>query len=183
MSIKNILITGDDGYNSIGTRLLTHFLKNKYSLKIAATKRQQSGVGGKMTINQKIKWGKSLIDGVEAIWVDSTPADVINFSKQYFKKKFDLIISGMNLGPNISNGVLSSGTYTAAFRAINLGLADKALAISLNCSPEEWYKVGNLNENIKSRLNYPGKILMEIINLAIQNNFWVIGPVYTEPVG
>jgi 5'/3'-nucleotidase SurE len=45
-----ILLTGDDGYNSIGTRLLVHALKNEHTLQIAATKSQQSGVGGQLSL-------------------------------------------------------------------------------------------------------------------------------------
>lgn len=172
MTIKNILLTGDDGYNSIGTRILVHFLKNKYSLTVAATKKQQSSVGGKLTLNQKIKWGKAQVDGVEAIWVDGTPADVMNFSKQYFQKKFDLIISGINFGSNISNAIFSSGTYAAAFRALSLGLAPQALVMSLNRPPAEWYKDGDLNENLEPYLQYPGKAMDRVIDLIIQNHFW-----------
>ena len=50
MNIKRILLTGDDGYNSLGTRLLIYFLKDRYELAIAGTKHQQSGVGGHVNV-------------------------------------------------------------------------------------------------------------------------------------
>ena len=46
MKVKRILVTGDDGYNSLGVRVLAHFLKDKYDLEIVATKTQYRGVGG-----------------------------------------------------------------------------------------------------------------------------------------
>lgn len=43
---KKILLTGDDGYDSLGTRLLVRGLRDEFDLKIAGTKDQMSGVGG-----------------------------------------------------------------------------------------------------------------------------------------
>lgn len=175
MKIKNILITGDDGYNAIGTRLLIHFLQDKYQLKIATTKEQQSGVGGKLNLGGDIKWGKASVDGVESVWVDGTPVDAVLFAFNYFKEKFDLIISGVNLGPNIGGGVMCSGTYAAAFSALNLRLGDKALAISWNCPPDSWLKDGKDSGSLETYLDYPGKMVNRIIDLALENELWGCG--------
>jgi len=73
MKIKRILLTGDDGYNSIGIRLLAHFLKEKYELVIAATKVQQSGVGGMLNIKHGGHWEETEVEGVKVIYVSGTP--------------------------------------------------------------------------------------------------------------
>lgn len=41
MAKKRVLLTGDDGYNSLGTRLVIAALKESYELQIAGTLRQQ----------------------------------------------------------------------------------------------------------------------------------------------
>ena len=46
MAKKRILLTGDDGYQSLGTRLVAHVLRENYDLTIAGTVSQQSAVGG-----------------------------------------------------------------------------------------------------------------------------------------
>ena len=94
--IKTILLTGDDGYNALGIRVLAHLLKDNYEVSIIATKTQQSAMGGKLTLSGSFKWGKEKVDGIDAVWVDGTPIDVTEFSQGYFKHKFDLVISGIN---------------------------------------------------------------------------------------
>jgi len=172
MKVKNILIVGDDGYDSIGTRVLIHFLKDKFNLKIAATKEQQSGVGGKMTLAKEVGWGEAAVDGVDALWVDGTPVDAIEFARNYFKKKFDLVISGINLGANVTNGIISSGTFAVAFRALALEIADKALVMSWNCPDDFWCREGDANDEFRRFLDYPGYPADKIIELAFKNDFW-----------
>jgi len=171
MKIKRILLTGDDGYNSIGIRLLVHFLKNKYDLNIVATKVQQSGVGGKLSIKEGGQWGKVQVDGVPALWVSGTPGDAMELVNTYFKKSFDLVLSGINLGPNIV-GDLASGTFTAAVRAIKLQLAPKAIAFSWVAPASFWYRDHQGNEDLATYSTYPGEAAYKLINLAITNNFW-----------
>ncbi len=173
MKIKNILITGDDGYNSIGIRLLIHFLKNKYQLKVAATKKQQSAVGGKMTLDKKMRWGKKLIDEVETIWVDGTPCDALEFASNHFKSQFDLVISGVNLGPNVSDGAWSSGTFAAGDRARSLKLGKKVLVLSWDTPSTSFHHINyHGNENLYTFLDYPGAAINKVIELSIQNNLW-----------
>ena len=46
MKVKKILLSGDDGYEAVGIRVLVELLKDSYELKIAATKGQRSAIGG-----------------------------------------------------------------------------------------------------------------------------------------
>ena len=172
MTIKRILLTGDDGYNSIGTRLLIRALKDKYDLRIAATKTQQSGVGGKISMSGEHAWGEEVVDGVPAIWVDGTPCDAAEVAQGYFSEPFDLVISGMNLGPNVSSAIISSGTYSAAVRSLGVNLAPRAMAISWDASPEFWLHAGNLVEDISKHTEYPGGVLGPIVEKCIEQEFW-----------
>lgn len=172
MKIKNILITGDDGYNSIGTRLLVYYLKDKYNLKIAATKDQQSGVGGKINVLTGGKWGKTKVDSVEAIWADGTPSDAIECAVSYFKESFDLVISGINLGANISGSTISSGTLAAAWRSAFLKMAKKFIAISWYAPFHFIFKEHKYDDDLKDFLEHPGKNAHQVIDLSIKNDFW-----------
>jgi 5'-nucleotidase len=173
MRIKNILLTGDDGYKSLGIRLLIGFLKDKFNLKLAATLTQQSGVGGKMSLVKGGRWGKVEADGVSGIWVKGTPMDAVGCAKTFFKKtKFDLVISGINLGPNISGAVMSSGTFAAAHRALYINLAPFSLVLSWNLPSSYWFKDHNVRQELKRYHNYPGKISAKVVDLCIKNKFW-----------
>jgi len=127
---KRILLTGDDGYNSLGTRLLIHYLKETYELAIAATRDQQSGVGGHGSFDTRGTWEEVNVDGVPGFWVSGYPVDAVECAQGYFKKKFDIVISGINWGANVSGSVVTSGTIAAALRALFVQLTPQGIAIS-----------------------------------------------------
>lgn len=172
MSVQRILLTGDDGYNSIGTRLLIHALKDTYDLAIAGTKTQQSGVGGKISVQHGGTWNETTIDGVPAFWVDGTPGDAMECASAYFPKKFDLILSGMNLGENISMGVVASGTVSAAQRGVVMGIAPQAISLSWMVPPAFYFKKHDEKEDISEHMEYPGKVLKCLITLCITEKLW-----------
>jgi 5'-nucleotidase len=168
--IKRILLTGDDGYNALGTRLLIHFLKEKYDLFVAGTKGQQSGVGGHLSIKNGGIWEETTIDGIPAFLVDGFPCDAMECLGGRPEMKFDLIISGINWGANIGAAIVSSGTYSAAVRALNLHLAESAIVMS-------WDKKNILRnhdskDDLSPFLEYPGQIAYKIFTKAIESDLW-----------
>jgi len=172
MKVKRILLTGDDGYNSTGTRLLVHILKSEYQLCIAGTKDQQSGVGGRKTLGKNLVWGEDVVDGVQAIWIEGTPVDSIECAKEFFKEPFDLVISGINFGVNVSGSLITSGTFSAAFHAVNLGIAPWALSISLDCSANKYIEEHKKDADIRMYHTYPGQEAYKIIQEAIKEDLW-----------
>jgi 5'-nucleotidase len=172
MTPKRILLTGDDGYNSIGIRLLIHALKDDFELAFAATKHQQSGVGGKLTFGDDTKWGEVTVDGVAGIWVDGAPADAVGCAHGYFDQPFDLIISGINLGINASSAIVSSGTFSAAIRGLGIKLAPRALVLSWECPPDLWSMAHDGNHDLTSYQDYPGKILKPLFKKIFAENMW-----------
>lgn len=171
--MKRILLTGDDGYNSVGTKILVHLLKDKYELKIAATSKQRSGVGGHISLKHGGKFGIDKIDGIEALWVDKYPVDAIECARSYFKEPFDLIISGMNWGENVGVAFATSGTISAALRGLGIGLSNKAITISWKVNHELWTST-NSHLGIDPYIDYPGKTAVGIIEKIIENDFFGI---------
>lgn len=171
-NIKRILLTGDDGYNSIGTRLLIHTLKEHFDLQVIATRHQQSAVGGKLSLATGGTWGETTIDGVPAIWVEGSPADAMEFARVYCTQPFDLILSGINLGLNGSSGIVSSGTFSAAIRGMGLGLAPKGMALSYGAPMEVMLKKHDENEALDDYLQYPGAVLKPLFDLIFQEKMW-----------
>jgi len=171
-SIHRILITGDDGYTSTGTRLLARLLKPHFECMIVATKGQMSAVGGALHIKDGCSFGEDTVEGVPAIWIDGYPCDALEYLVGRGYGPFDLVVSGINWGMNIGNAIVSSGTYSAAIRSIHLGLAPKAIAISWFTPPSAWTKLHNHDDSLDTFLTYPGKAALEVIQVSIQNNFW-----------
>lgn len=169
------MLTGDDGYNSIGTRLLIHFLKDKYELAIAGTKTQQSGVGGSLTLKHSVSWEEIEVDGILGVCVHGSPCDAIEFSQWYFKKSFDLVISGLNLGPNVGPTLISSGTYSAGLRTLGVGLAKRAIVASWNAPTHLIMMDHHMKNKIDPFVEYPGRALNSVIAYTIKKDFWGTG--------
>jgi 5'-nucleotidase len=172
MNIKSILLTGDDGYNSTGTRLLIYALKDKYDLTVVGTKEQQSGVGGKMQIATGFNWQETKVDGQRAFAIDGTPTDAMEFAATYFKQPFDLTISGVNWGANLGSLIFSSGTINAALRAVSTHLSQKTIAMSWDLPPE-FYLIDHQHINeVENFIEYPGNSIKLLLDLIFKNDFW-----------
>ncbi|MBN2101091.1 5'/3'-nucleotidase SurE [Candidatus Dojkabacteria bacterium] len=172
MEIKRILLTGDDGYNSLGIRVLCEVLKDKYELFIVATKRQQSAVGGLLTMSKDPHWEKTKVDGIDAISVDGSPVDCMEFAQGYFDKKFDLIISGINWGENVTHSIISSGTFCAGVRGVGVGVAPRAVVMSLVTNSENFLRNHSSDDSIEDFIKYPGEAVKMVLDGCIENNFY-----------
>ncbi len=173
MQIRTILLTGDDGYNSIGTRLLIHYLKDHYNLFIAGTKKQQSGVGGYVNVGKDVHWKDIKVDGIKGICVDGTPGDAIEVTHAYLDSTFDLVISGINFGANIGGSFFSSGTIAAYLRSKLLKLTKRGITISHHSpDPKHWFHDHNRSNDISTYLDYPGKSAYQVIQYSINKDLW-----------
>lgn len=125
-----ILLVNDDGIEAEGLRHLVNFAKTKGEICVFAPKVQQSGKALSIEIHNGYEVKKTDIFGkdVEAYSVDSTPADCVRIATLGMKKKFDLVISGINCGPNLGGDIHYSGTVGACLEAAKQGI--NAIAVS-----------------------------------------------------
>lgn len=124
-----ILIVNDDGIEAEGIRHLVNWAKHKGEVSVFAPKVQQSGKSHSIEIHNSYEVKKvDIFDGVEAYSVDSTPADCVRIATLGMKKKFDLVLSGINCGYNLGGDIHYSGTVGACFEAAKGGI--KAIALS-----------------------------------------------------
>ena len=127
-----ILVTNDDGIFAPGLWALARELKNIAEVVVVAPDREQSACGTAVTLRQPLRTQrvKPLVPEIEAYAVEGTPADsVILALGKLVKDKIDLVVSGINQGPNLGNDVLISGTVGAALQGYLRGFP--ALAVSV----------------------------------------------------
>ena len=118
-----ILITNDDGIYAEGIRVLAEWAKTKGEVTVVAPKVEQSGKSHAIDFTRPIEIKKvDLMEGVEAYYMDSTPADCIRFAVLGMKGKFDIIFSGVNKGFNLGKDIVYSGTAGAIFEGGRLGI-------------------------------------------------------------
>ena len=133
-----ILVTNDDGIFAQGLWTLTKALKKIAQVIVVAPDRQQSGVGTAVTLHQllRVQRVEPPVPGVETYTVEGTPADsVIMALTKLAKDKIDLVVSGINHGPNLGDDVLISGTVSAALHSYQHGLPAIAISVDAKDNP------------------------------------------------
>ncbi len=133
-----ILATNDDGILADGLWKLVRELKKIAQVIVVAPDREQSGVGTAITFRQPLKVHSvtSVIPEVETYSVEGTPADsVILALGKLAQGRIDLVISGINSGPNLGEDVFISGTVGAALQGYFHGLPALAISIDARDSP------------------------------------------------
>lgn len=123
----NILLTNDDGFNSIGINILKDKLAKYGRVVIVAPLKHMSAKSVAITLGDGYE--VKVVDK-DVYSVDGTPADCVSFALTALDTKFDVVISGCNAGFNVSYDTLYSGTIGAALEALTKDV--KAVAFSCN---------------------------------------------------
>src|ERR1700750_408181 len=110
-----ILITNDDGIYSPGIAALARIASRFGKVTVIAPDVEQSSMGHAVTHSRPLSYKKSPItfEGIEAFRVNGTPADCVALGT-YLWEQTDIVLSGINMGPNIGNSMWHSGTLAAA---------------------------------------------------------------------
>lgn len=133
-----ILLTNDDGIYADGIWALYQELKKVASVTVVAPDSEQSSVGHGITLSHPILIKKVTRKGrFFGYGISGTPADCIKFGvKIVLKKKPDLVISGINLGPNDGCSVFYSGTVAGAREGAIMGIASLAVSLATFLNPD-----------------------------------------------
>lgn len=139
------LITNDDGISSRGlVELAKVAARAGLEVLVAAPHLERSGASaslGAMRKDGRVMFEECSLeglDGVRALSVEATPAFIAWAGvRGAFGPEPDVVLSGINKGPNTGHAILHSGTVGAALTANAHGVS--ALAVSLNAAePRHW---------------------------------------------
>jgi len=137
----SVLVTNDDGYDAAGldavvTQLLT---LPGVTVTVVAPTTNQSGTGGKTTPTPLTGTKTSTLNGFPAVAVVGFPADSVVYAlDQVMKDKPDLVVSGVNEGPNFGPLATVSGTVGAAEKAASVGIPALAASQGLGDSGPDY---------------------------------------------
>ena len=131
--MKNILVTNDDGVLAPGLLALVQEMRHLGKVTILAPDRNWSGSGHVKTLDRALRMREfHLEDGSQAFASDGAPSDCVALAMLgYFKEKFDLVVSGINVGANLGHDVTYSGTVTAAMEAVIAGVPGIAVSLEV----------------------------------------------------
>ncbi|MGP1958147.1 MAG: 5'/3'-nucleotidase SurE [Arsenophonus sp. ER-NS5-MAG3] len=123
-----ILLSNDDGVTATGIQTLATILHKYYFVQVVAPDRNRSGASNALTLDKALRITR-LPNG--DISVQGTPTDCVYLGvNQLIQPSPEIVISGINHGPNLGDDIIYSGTVAAATEGRHLRLP--ALAISLN---------------------------------------------------
>ncbi len=119
-----ILVTNDDGFSSRGIKALVESLRSVGDIFVVAPDGARSAQSNAITVNNPIRARKILDEeGFTVFKCSGTPTDCVKLAiDQLLPRKPDLLVSGINHGPNSSISVIYSGTMGAVFEGCICGV-------------------------------------------------------------
>ena len=123
-----ILLSNDDGYFAPGIEVLADALRKRFGdVTIVAPERDRSGASNSLTLDRPLMVRRAP-NGF--LFVNGTPTDCVHLAVTGLLEQLpDVVVSGINLGANMGDDTIYSGTVAAATEGFLLGIP--AIAVSL----------------------------------------------------
>ena len=147
-----ILLSNDDGYYADGIQVLIKELSIKHEIFVAAPLENNSAGSSALSTRKDIN-----VDNVKKnhYVIDGTPADCVHIALTcLIKEKIDIVVSGINMGANLGDDVIYSGTVAAAlegrhleFSPIAISLITKDVSYLKNAAQSSSYLFEKIIEN------------------------------------
>ena len=157
-----ILVSNDDGVYSPGIAALARAAAAFGEARVVAPDVERSSAGHSITSSRPLSYKRTQHLPVEAYRVNGTPADCVALGISQWDG-VDVVLSGINLGPNLGNGIWHSGTLAAAKQAALMGVPGIALSLSLrNVEPDFAALQSALDEVLSQLLPTPPSLLLNV---------------------
>lgn len=122
------LVSNDDGYFSPGILALAESLAKEGEVVVVAPERDRSGASNSLTLDRPLSVRKAP-NGF--FFVNGTPTDCVHLAVTgLLNFRPDMVVSGINDGPNMGDDTLYSGTVAAATEGFLLGISSIAVSLA-----------------------------------------------------
>lgn len=183
-----ILISNDDGIAANGIRCLSEVLAEQHEVYVIAPDRERSAAGHSLTLHTPIRVEEvEAYNNVKKAWVTTgTPGDCVKIGISAIlsqKEQPDLVISGINHGPNLGADILYSGTVSCAMEGALLGFRSIAMSLaSMKYEYEDFRFAAKFVNSLIPKLsefNFPKKSILNI-NIPALDEDDISGVAITE---
>ena len=169
MNPLRILISNDDGVFAEGIRTLAaEANKRGHIVTVVCPDQERSATGHGLTLHSPIRAERAdelFAKGVTAWGCSGTPADCVKLAlNELMPEKPDLILSGINHGPNLGTDIFCSGTVAAAME----GTLEKIPSLAVSIASFQWRKFSfaggmalDISESFLKR-NWPNNLLLNL---------------------
>ena len=123
-----ILLSNDDGYFAPGLEQLAAALAPRAEITVVAPERDRSGASNSLTLDRPLAVRRAP-NGF--LFVNGTPTDCVHLAVTGLLEELpDIVISGINLGANMGDDTIYSGTVAAATEGYLLGIPSIAISLA-----------------------------------------------------
>lgn len=123
-----ILISNDDGYFAPGIEQLAGALRAHADITVVAPERDRSGASNSLTLDRPLNVRRAP-NGF--LFVNGTPTDCVHLAVTGLLEEMpDMVVSGINLGANMGDDTIYSGTVAAATEGYLLGIPSVAISLA-----------------------------------------------------
>ncbi|MFQ6074213.1 MAG: 5'/3'-nucleotidase SurE, partial [Candidatus Bathyarchaeia archaeon] len=167
--MKTILLINDDGIESPGLIAMKRKLEDLGDVVVIAPREERSGIGKAITSSGYVQIVETrLTDGSKVYATDGTPADAFLLGvNKILKHPPDLLVAGINLGPNLGiDDLLNSGTLGAALEAAIHGVP--AVAVSY-CKREFIDQHADKAKITQEKLEFTASLAQKIVEHLLKN--------------
>ena len=124
--MQTILVSNDDGVDAPGIKILAEKLWDIANVVVVAPNTDQSGASHSLTLSRPLR-AAQLSNGFYS--VNGTPSDCVHLAiTGFLEQEPQMVISGINSGPNLGDDVLYSGTVAAAMEGRFMGFPSIAIS-------------------------------------------------------
>ena len=123
-----ILLSNDDGYSAPGIEALDRALAGLAEIVVVAPERDRSGASNSLTLDRPLHLRRAS-SGYS--YVNGTPTDCVHLAVTGMLDRLpDMVVSGINLGANMGDDTIYSGTVAAATEGYLLGIPSIAISLA-----------------------------------------------------
>lgn len=128
----SVLITNDDGIQAPGMHALARALAAVGPVAVVAPEHERSATGHAITLHKPLRAVRAAIPGLEIpAWAtNGTPADCVVLGVlDLLPQRPEVVVSGINVGPNIGGDLTYSGTVSGAMEGAIMGIPSIAVSV------------------------------------------------------
>jgi len=157
-----ILLSNDDGYFAPGIEALAEALRGLGEVTVVAPERDRSGASNSLTLDRPLAVRRAPSG---FFFVNGTPTDCVHLAVTGLLEHLpDIVVSGINLGANMGDDTIYSGTVAAATEGYLLGIPSVAVSLSTRHG-KHFATAGAIARDLVERMRReppPGPILLNV---------------------
>lgn len=163
-----VLLSNDDGIEAAGLAALAREISSAHQIAIVAPDRERSASGHAITMDRPLRAKPVESLGVPAWSVNGTPSDCVKLAlTTLLKRRPDLVISGINRGPNLGTDVFYSGTVAAAWEGLFFGLPAVAVSLATHAAGADYTLAARAARAVAERLLAKPALAHTLLNVNV----------------